>query len=233
MHFALLLDFERWRLYTEHGRGRVQWMVGIGLNVVGARPSVSSSVGVWANHSTEVQLQEASVYLLLWGEAGNIRFMPELLYFLVELAIQHVRNPEAPEEAEAGSYLQRLILPIYTELFNETFTGLVKGRPNSKSAAQLRRYPRNYDDWNEAFWDLDSIASKVLTTDGSSIMATAPHQRWALLRDQADWKAFFAAVPKTHREVRWWTNMVVGNRRVFLCALGLRLELGLGLGLQG
>lgn len=27
---------------------------------------------------------------------------------------------------------------------------------------------------------------------------------------------FFRVVPKTHREVRWWTNMLLGNRRVFL-----------------
>ncbi|CAE8634803.1 unnamed protein product, partial [Polarella glacialis] len=40
-----------------------------------------------AKDDSAMQLVEISVYLLVWGEAGNVRFMPELLYFIMDLAI--------------------------------------------------------------------------------------------------------------------------------------------------
>ena len=40
-------------------------------------------------------------------------------------------------------------------------------------------------------------------------------RRWPLLL-QADWTRFFATVPKTHRELRWWGCLLAANRRVFL-----------------
>ena len=147
MHFALMLDFERWRMYTTEGRrGRVQWLVGVGFGRAAVGSRETPSVGSWASHSPDERIEEASVYLLLWGEAGNLRFMPELLYFLVELALHHVRDTNAPQRAEPGSFLKQVVLPIYDQLFSETFTGLVKGRPQSKPPSELRRYPRNYDD---------------------------------------------------------------------------------------
>ena len=44
----------------------------------------------WVRLSTAQQLHELSLFFLIWGEAANLRFMPELLYTLFELARAHV-----------------------------------------------------------------------------------------------------------------------------------------------
>ena len=90
--------------------------------------------------------------------------MPELLCFLFELALAHVRlhsrrceatdgaaEPPPAVLSPEGSYLRNVVRPIYECVFAETFSGLVKGRPASKSPAEMPTYPLNYDDWNEAF----------------------------------------------------------------------------------
>ena len=45
----------------------------------------------------------------------------------------------------------------------------------------LPEYPRNYDDWNEAFWSLDTL-SKLRTYSGDCVMAAPPEARWPLLK---------------------------------------------------
>ena len=267
-----------------------------------------------------------ALYLLLWGEAGNLRFMPELLCFLFETANAHVRQldsrrgarddahgarddahdaspaavatgvervdvasngmsaeeeigeepsrcgtdaedaegaaaaaagspphappnaingnqrqsraiegspPHAPPNAINGNqrqsraikgspphappnaYLHRIVRPVYDCVFRETFLGLVKGRPMSKPAKDMPRFPRNYDDWNEAFWSLESL-STLRSKRGVPLMSLPPPARWEALLEDTDWPAFFAATRKTHRELRWWYCLVAANRRVFL-----------------
>ena len=54
----------------------------------------SFTLSVWDFASAEegalwllnAQLHRLMLYLLLWGEAANLRFMPEMLCFLFELA---------------------------------------------------------------------------------------------------------------------------------------------------
>jgi len=79
----------------------------------------------------------------------------------------------------------------------------------------MPRYPRNYDDWNEAFWSLETL-SKLRTTSGDSVMAASPAERWPLL-ERANWDEFLStSCQKTHRELRWWTGLLASNRRIFL-----------------
>lgn len=40
----------------------------------------------WVRLSTAQQLGEICLFLLIWGEAANLRFMPELLYAIFEFA---------------------------------------------------------------------------------------------------------------------------------------------------
>lgn len=52
-------------------------------------------------------------------------------------------------EVPSNAYLRRIVRPVYDCVFNETFSGLVKGRPVSKKPEEMPQYPLNYDDWNE------------------------------------------------------------------------------------
>ena len=122
-HSTLLRDMQRWRLHTSHGR---------------TEHSSEDQFDTWSAQAPAQQLEEASIYLLIWGEAANLRFMPELIYFLAELAMRHIRRTPAPDDAPPHSFLERVVVPIYGCVFKETFSGLVKGRPASKSASALR-----------------------------------------------------------------------------------------------
>lgn len=75
-------------------------------------------------------------------------------------------------------------------------------------------WPKNYDDWNEAFWSNRSLW-RLKTKSGKQIMAAAPEAQWRLVL-AADWKAFFDTSPKTFRELRWWACLLVSNSRIYL-----------------
>ena len=240
-----------WRLRRErNGAVRLQRSTYAGLVTSGGR------MATWVQLNTQQQLEEVALLLLLWAEAANLRFMPEMLYFFFECArawepapaaaadgapplpwqaweaatpagdaAEELREMRAKvaaarEADEAGvtlpqalrpapfTFLDRLVRPVYL---------CVKEEANAHPQA-----PRNYDDWNEAFWHVDTIRQLRTTVQpnryGAHILDAPPSERWPLLLS-ADWPRFFAtAVPKTHRELRWWSCLLAANRRaVLLC----------------
>eukprot|EP00929_Paragymnodinium_shiwhaense_P085473 TRINITY_DN45873_c0_g1_i1.p1 TRINITY_DN45873_c0_g1~~TRINITY_DN45873_c0_g1_i1.p1 ORF type:complete len:2183 (-),score=378.87 TRINITY_DN45873_c0_g1_i1:228-6776(-) len=74
------------------------------------------------------QLEEIAVWLLVWGEAGNLRFMPEMLYFIAD-AILTFRIPpgsdsiydEPAEEGMNNLFLTRVVRPIYNCVFDTNY----------------------------------------------------------------------------------------------------------------
>ncbi|XP_030462869.1 callose synthase 7 isoform X2 [Syzygium oleosum] len=104
----------------------------------------------------QLQLIYAALYLLIWGEASNVRFMPECLcyifhqmadqvYGILHSNVQPVSGDEyqwaAPDDE---SFLREVITPIYNVLRKEA-------RRNRGGKASHSRW-RNYDDLNEYFW---------------------------------------------------------------------------------
>ena len=77
LYESLLGPYERWLSHLA-GSSSSHWH---GL--------AASSLNGWEAPDTAQQLMDVSIYLLLWGEAGNLRFMPELLLFLFALARAH------------------------------------------------------------------------------------------------------------------------------------------------
>ena len=59
----------------------------------------------WVRLTTSQQLREVLLYLLIWGEAANLRFMPELLCFLFEIARAH--KAAAVGSSSSGSEQER------------------------------------------------------------------------------------------------------------------------------
>eukprot|EP00966_Prymnesium_polylepis_P332025 7387559-Prymnesium_polylepis.3 len=85
--------------------------------------------------------------------------MSEMLWFLFELAREHLPAPERPAGAPPGAkrmpppegaYLEDVVRPLYMCVFHETFSGVVGGRPRSIDESKLPAFPKNYDDWNES-----------------------------------------------------------------------------------
>lgn len=82
LHSSIFKPFKRW---TDHTYMEVRW--------VGRRHATRSATGKhWWPSITVQQERDITLYLLLWGEAANLRFMPELLFFLFAVARAHVRD---------------------------------------------------------------------------------------------------------------------------------------------
>lgn len=188
MHSELLGAFERWSTH----------MAGRGYKAGSSRGGASGGGGDDAHRllapDTQQQLADVALYLLVWGEAANLRFMPELLFFVFALAKAHCADKEplepagAPASAEAApTFLGAVVQPVYDCVFRETFTGLKKGRPVVRSAKEgLSEFPRNYDDWNQQFWSASAIR-RLCTSEGLTVMGAPPGTaRWQRLL-KADW----------------------------------------------
>ncbi|KAL6144211.1 hypothetical protein ACLB2K_054906 [Fragaria x ananassa] len=107
-------------------------------------------------HRQQLELIYIALYLLIWGEASNVRFMPECLcyifhnmanevYGILNSNAHHVSGETYQTVAhDEESFLRDVIAPIYGVLFKEA-------KRNKLGKASHSRW-RNYDDLNEYFW---------------------------------------------------------------------------------
>ncbi|KMT14382.1 hypothetical protein BVRB_4g071620 [Beta vulgaris subsp. vulgaris] len=100
------------------------------------------------------------LYLLIWGEAANLRFMPECLcYIYHHMAFElygmlagnvSPRTGENVMPAYGGEeevFLRKVVTPIYDVIRREA--------ESSKKGKSKHSQWRNYDDLNEYFWSVD------------------------------------------------------------------------------
>ncbi|KAI3912086.1 hypothetical protein MKW92_006433 [Papaver armeniacum] len=104
----------------------------------------------------QMELLYIGLYLLIWGEASNVRFMPECICYIfhnmanelygILYSNAHSASGEPFQPAYQGeeSFLQEVITPIYQVMRKET-------RRNKGGTASHSKW-RNYDDLNEYFW---------------------------------------------------------------------------------
>ncbi|GKV00613.1 hypothetical protein SLEP1_g13279 [Rubroshorea leprosula] len=95
-----------------------------------------------------------SLYFLIWGEAANVRFLPECICYLfhhmakeLDATLDHGEAVPAPSCRNASgspSFLEKIIRPIY-----DTMAAEADRNSNGKAAHSAWR---NYDDFNEYFW---------------------------------------------------------------------------------
>ncbi|KAD3069004.1 hypothetical protein E3N88_36884 [Mikania micrantha] len=115
------------------------------------------------NIQQEVQQRKLlymGLYLLIWGEAANLRFMPECLCYIYHHMAFEVYgiltgsvNPETGENIEPAyggekeAFLWKVVTPIYRTIAKEA--------KQSKGGKTKHSQWRNYDDLNEYFWSND------------------------------------------------------------------------------
>ncbi|URD99319.1 1,3-beta-glucan synthase component [Musa troglodytarum] len=102
------------------------------------------------------ELLYAALYLLIWGEAANLRFVPECLsYIFHHMAMDLNRiledyiddstgQPALPAISGDNAFLARVVTPIYDTIRREVDASHNGTAPHSAW--------RNYDDINEYFW---------------------------------------------------------------------------------
>jgi len=172
-------------------------------------------------------LAEVVTYLLVWGEAGNLRFMPECVYFITELALAAAPNTGiedmyGPMGGRGARFLNAIIRPIYNIVFDEWYgeMDLAKDRPKLKDGytAFLPPDAANYDDWNELFYDPYQLSHGLVLRGGDKMLFESPHsERFALL-PSVDWAfSLHHTHTKTHREVHSLWGIFASTHRIWLC----------------
>ncbi|KAL2940900.1 Callose synthase 3 [Bienertia sinuspersici] len=100
------------------------------------------------------------LYLLIWGEAANLRFMPECLCYIYHFMAFELYgmlagnvSPRTGEHVmpayggEEEAFLRSVVTPIYNVIRQEA--------ERSKNGKSKHSQWRNYDDLNEYFWSVD------------------------------------------------------------------------------
>jgi 1,3-beta-glucan synthase len=157
------------------------------------------------------RVAQLSLYLLIWGEAATLRYMPELLCFIFYIAEGYRESMDHPA---SPPFLETVITPLYNFVRDQTYQ-VIKGH-------YVRREKDHcdivgYDDINQLFWNRRSIAKLRLKQQDSSteiqFLKDIPKEQRYLALGQVDWNAAFR---KTFYETRSWFHLLTNFSRVWI-----------------
>ncbi|TDL27462.1 glycosyltransferase family 48 protein [Rickenella mellea] len=182
--------------------------------------SLDSALNRWRhamnNMSQYDRLRQIALYLLCWGEAGNIRFMPECLCFIFKCADDYYRSPECQSRVEPvpeGVYLRAVIKPLYRFVRDQGYEYL-----EGKYVRRERDHEEiiGYDDVNQLFWYPEGL-SRIILNDKTRLVDIPPPQRFMKF-DRIDWsKVFF----KTYYEKRSTAHLLVNFNRIWIIHIAM------------
>lgn len=160
------------------------------------------------------RVRQLALYLLCWGEANQVRFMPECLCFIFKCADDYLNSPacqNAVEPVEEFSYLNNVITPLYQYIRDQCYeisdgVYVRRERDHNKTIG--------YDDCNQLFWYPEGI-ERIVMEDKSKLVDVPPAERYLKFKDVAWKKCFF----KTYKETRSWFHMLVNFNRIWIIHL--------------
>lgn len=185
-----------------------------GGNPAGSK-SLDTALNRWRNAMNNMsqydRLRQIALYLLCWGEAGNIRFMPECMCFIFKCADDYYRSPECQNRIDPipeGVYLSSVIKPLYNFVRDQGYE-VVDGKfvRKEKDHAEVI----GYDDVNQLFWYPEGLA-KIVLRDGTRLVDVAPAQRYTKF-SKVEWNRVFF---KTYYEKRSVAHLLVNFNRIWI-----------------
>ncbi|KAG6521558.1 hypothetical protein ZIOFF_018681 [Zingiber officinale] len=175
VHELMLKIFENYR----------KWCKFLGRRSNILLPSVKQEI-------QQYKLLYIALYLLIWGEAANLRLMPECLCYIFHMArcsihpcsifmmaydlygvLSGAIDLNTGEKAipayggEHESFLSNVVTPIYKVIYEEA--------KNSKNGNADHSTWRNYDDLNEFFWSVDCFKIGWPMRLDNDFFYTPPH----------------------------------------------------------
>lgn len=159
----------------------------------------------------EERVRDIALYLLLWGEANQVRFTSECLCYIYKTAMDYLLSPQCQQTQEPvpeGDYLNRVITPIYRFLRSQVYE-IYEGRfvKREKDHNQII----GYDDVNQLFWYPEGI-SRIIFTDGTRLVDVPQEERYLKL-GEVEWKNVFF---KTYKEIRTWLHFITNFNRIWV-----------------
>ncbi|KAK5963150.1 1,3-beta-D-glucan synthase PWA37_004853 [Arxiozyma heterogenica] len=154
-----------------------------------------------------------ALYLLMWGEANQVRFTPECLCFIFKCGLDYLESPLCQQRTEPmpeGDFLHRIITPLYKFIRNQVYE-VQDGRfvKREKDHADVI----GYDDVNQLFWYPEGIAKIVLNDDDSTKLIDIPVEERYLRLGDVEWKDVFF---KTFKETRSWLHLITNFNRIWI-----------------
>ncbi|KAI5078937.1 hypothetical protein GOP47_0006608 [Adiantum capillus-veneris] len=120
------------------------------------------------------------LYLLIWGEAANLRFMPECLCYIFHNMAGELDGMLAPSTSnvtggsimpayggDEHAFLRKIVTPIYEIIQKEV--------ANNKNGTAPHSAWRNYDDLNEFFWSERCFKLSWPMKEDSEFFQSHPH----------------------------------------------------------
>ncbi|THH32853.1 hypothetical protein EUX98_g1321 [Antrodiella citrinella] len=177
--------------------------------------SLNSALDRWRqamnNMSQYDRMRQIALYLLLWGEAAQVRFVPECLCFIFKCADDYYRSQECQSRVDPvpeGLYLRAVVKPLYCFIRDQGYE-VVDGKFVRKEKDHEDII--GYDDVNQLFWYPEGIA-RIVLTDKTRLVDLSPSQRFMKF-DRIDWnRAFF----KTYYEKRSFGHLLVNFNRIWV-----------------
>ncbi|PSN62636.1 1,3-beta-glucan synthase component GLS2 [Corynespora cassiicola Philippines] len=160
------------------------------------------------------RVRQIALYLLCWGEANQVRFMPEICCFIFKCADDYLNSPAGQaqtEPVEEFTYLNQIVTPLYQYCRDQGYEiqdGKYVRRERDHAAII------GYDDMNQLFWYPEGI-ERIVMEDKSRLVDLPPAERYAKLKDVVWKKVFF----KTYYERRSWFHMLVNFNRIWVIHL--------------
>ena len=157
------------------------------------------------------RVRQLALFLLCWGEANQVRFMPECLCFIFKCASDYLVSPECQnrvEPVEEFTYLNTIITPLYQYCRDQGYE-----IQDGKYVRRERDHNKviGYDDINQLFWYPEGI-ERIVMEDKSRIVDVPPAERYLKLKDVTWKKVFF----KTYKETRSWLHLLVNFNRIWV-----------------
>ncbi|CCH58676.1 hypothetical protein TBLA_0A08870 [Henningerozyma blattae CBS 6284] len=157
------------------------------------------------------RVRQISLYLLMWGEANQVRFTSECLCFIYKCGLDYLDSPLCQQRAEPmpeGDFLNRIITPIYKYIRNQVYE-VQDGRFVKREKDHDKIV--GYDDVNQLFWYPEGL-TKIIFEDGEKLTDLPSEERYLRLGD-VDWNDVFF---KTYKESRTWLHLITNFNRIWI-----------------
>ncbi|KAH0583885.1 1,3-beta-D-glucan synthase [Termitomyces sp. 'cryptogamus'] len=181
----------------------------------GGSKSLDSALNRWRNAMNNMsqydRLRQIALYLLCWGEAGNVRFVPECLCFIFKCADDYYRSPECQNRIDPvpeGLYLKAVVKPLYNFMRDQGYEV-----QDGKFVRKEKDHDQiiGYDDINQLFWYPEGLA-RIVLSDNSHLVDVPPAQRFMKF-SRIDWSRTFF---KTYFEKRSIAHLLVNFNRIWI-----------------
>ena len=163
------------------------------------------------NQYTAIErVQQIALWLLIWGEANQVRFTSECLCFIYKCAFDYLKSDACQNRVDPipeGDYLNRVITPLYHYLRDQVYE-IVNGRFVKREKDHNKVV--GYDDVNQLFWYPQGLARMYV---GETRLIDLPQEERYLQLGEIDWSSTFV---KTYKEVRTWLHVVTNFNRIWV-----------------